>query len=127
MIKVLNDSVAIIATNQVRRAVTNSVNDSFRVISGIYQVKPLQSEEYRYSINQEFIAKVAESGMVTAIVNAWQSGAMVRRAVTNSVNDSFRVISGIYQVKPLQSSDHIRVAVTASIRSLSPKSLNPAW
>ncbi|WP_265088182.1 DUF4055 domain-containing protein [Klebsiella pneumoniae] len=30
----------------------------------------IKGEEYRYSINQEFIAKVAESGMVTAIVNA---------------------------------------------------------
>lgn len=29
-----------------------------------------------YTINQEFIAKVAESGMITAIVNAWQSGAL---------------------------------------------------
>ncbi|HBY5900384.1 TPA: DUF4055 domain-containing protein, partial [Klebsiella pneumoniae] len=36
----------------------------------------IKGEEYRYSINQEFIAKVAESGMVTAIVNAWQSGAI---------------------------------------------------
>jgi hypothetical protein len=45
----LSFAVAIIATNQVRRAVTNSVNDSFRVI---------------------------RSGMVTAIVNAWQSGAI---------------------------------------------------
>lgn len=30
-------AVAIIATNQVRRAVTNSVNDSFRVVSRIYK------------------------------------------------------------------------------------------
>ncbi|HBW7909126.1 TPA: DUF4055 domain-containing protein [Klebsiella pneumoniae] len=36
----------------------------------------IKGEEYRYSINQEFIAKVAESGMVTAIVNAWQYGAI---------------------------------------------------
>lgn len=42
----LSFAVAIIATNQVRRAVTNSVNDSFRVISGIYQVKPLQSSDH---------------------------------------------------------------------------------
>lgn len=33
-------------------------------------------ETTNFAITQEFIAKVAESGMVTAIVNAWQSGAI---------------------------------------------------
>jgi cobalamin-dependent methionine synthase I len=42
----------------------------------VRQISRHKGEEYRYSINQEFIAKVAESGMVTAIVNAWQSGAI---------------------------------------------------
>ncbi|MEN3754380.1 DUF4055 domain-containing protein [Mangrovibacter sp. SLW1] len=36
----------------------------------------LVSEDCSYTVNQEFIAKVAESGMVTAIVSAWQSGAL---------------------------------------------------
>ncbi len=36
----------------------------------------IKSEECRYTISQEFIARVADSGMVTAIVGAWQSGAM---------------------------------------------------
>lgn len=36
----------------------------------------MKGEATGYIVNQEFIAKVAESGMVTAIVNAWQSGAI---------------------------------------------------
>ncbi len=31
---------------------------------------------WSYTLNQEFIARVADSGMVSAIVSAWQSGAM---------------------------------------------------
>jgi hypothetical protein len=31
---------------------------------------------WSYALNQEFISRVADSGMVTAIVSAWQSGAM---------------------------------------------------
>ncbi|QCT21767.1 DUF4055 domain-containing protein [Jejubacter calystegiae] len=36
----------------------------------------MKGEEPTFVISQEFIAKVAESGMVTAIVSAWQSGAI---------------------------------------------------
>lgn len=34
------------------------------------------SGNWDYAINQEFISKVADSGMITAIVSAWQSGAI---------------------------------------------------
>ncbi|OCG46007.1 hypothetical protein A9G28_11040 [Gilliamella sp. Fer1-1] len=36
----------------------------------------LSVDDVIYSINQEFIAKVADSGMITSIVSSWQSGAI---------------------------------------------------
>lgn len=36
----------------------------------------LVAEDIIFSINQEFISKVADAGMITAIVNSWQSGAI---------------------------------------------------
>ena len=53
-----------------------------------------------YAINQEFIAKVAESGMVTAIVNAWQSGAI-------RDTDMVRALQKLDLIDPADSPDDI--------------------
>ncbi|EKY3200679.1 DUF4055 domain-containing protein [Cronobacter turicensis] len=35
-----------------------------------------QKQNAKYAVNQEFIARVADSGMISAIVSAWQTGAL---------------------------------------------------
>lgn len=57
-------------------------------------------QQAAYAINQEFIAKVAESGMVTAIVNAWQSGAI-------RDTDMIRALQKLDLINPADSPDDI--------------------
>lgn len=55
----------------------SNVSEAYsRVLAWCARYIGLKSETTTYTISQEFIARVAESGMVTAIVNAWQSGAI---------------------------------------------------
>lgn len=57
-----------------------------------------------YAINQEFIAKVAESGMVTAIVSAWQTGAI-------RDEDMVRAMQKIDLIDPADSPDDVMDAL----------------
>lgn len=60
----------------------------------------IKGESTSYTINQEFIAKVAESGMVTAIVNAWQSGAL-------RDSDMIRALQKLDLIDPADSPDEV--------------------
>lgn len=60
----------------------------------------INGDEPAYIINQEFIAKVAESGMVTAIVNAWQSGAL-------RDTDMIRALQKLDLINPSDSPDDV--------------------
>ncbi|WP_320750898.1 DUF4055 domain-containing protein [Enterobacter roggenkampii] len=60
----------------------------------------IKRESTSYTINQEFIAKVAESGMVTAIVNAWQSGAL-------RDSDMIRALQKLDLIDPADSPDEV--------------------
>ncbi len=60
----------------------------------------IKGDEPAYTINQEFIAKVAESGMVTAIVNAWQSGAL-------RDSDMIRALQKLDLIDPADSPDDV--------------------
>ena len=60
----------------------------------------IKGETTSYTINQEFIAKVAESGMVTAIVNAWQSGAL-------RDSDMIRALQKLDLIDPADSPDEV--------------------
>ncbi|HFN3565273.1 TPA: DUF4055 domain-containing protein [Enterobacter hormaechei] len=60
----------------------------------------IKGESTSYTINQEFIAKVAESGMVTVIVNAWQSGAL-------RDSDMIRALQKLDLIDPADSPDEV--------------------
>lgn len=60
----------------------------------------LKDDSPAYTINQEFIAKVAEFGMVTAIVNAWQSGAL-------RDTDMIRVLQKLDLIDPADNPDDV--------------------
>ncbi|MEG6183065.1 terminase small subunit [Enterobacter sichuanensis] len=60
----------------------------------------IKGDSTSYTINQEFIAKIAESGMVTAIVNAWQSGAL-------RDSDMIRALQKLDLIDPGDSPDEV--------------------
>ena len=60
----------------------------------------IADEDTGYDINQDFIAKVAESGMVTAIVSAWQSGAL-------RDTDMIRALQKLDLIDPADSPDDV--------------------
>lgn len=57
-------------------------------------------EKADYSINQEFIARVADSGMVAVLVSAWQSGAI-------RDSDLVRVLQKLDIIDPADSVDEV--------------------
>lgn len=71
----------------------------------------IKDESTSYTINQEFIAKVAESGMVTAIVNAWQSGAL-------RDTDMIRALQKLDLINPADSPDDVIDALRNQAPSL---------
>ncbi|EOC9361436.1 DUF4055 domain-containing protein, partial [Enterobacter hormaechei] len=71
----------------------------------------INGDEPAYIINQEFIAKVAESGMVTAIVNAWQSGAL-------RDTDMIRALQKLDLINPADSPDDVIDALRNQAPSL---------
>lgn len=72
----------------------------------------INDETTSYTINQEFIAKVAESGMVTAIVNAWQSGAL-------RDSDMIRALQKLDLIDPADSPDEVIDALRNQAPTLS--------
>jgi hypothetical protein len=55
----------------------SNVSEAYTLVLGwCARYLGIKGDTPSYTINQEFIAKVAESGMVSAIVSAWQSGAL---------------------------------------------------
>ena len=65
------------ASTSVLGICVSNVSEAYsRALAWCARYMGLKGEEPLFTINQEFIARVADSGMVSAIVNAWQSGAM---------------------------------------------------
>lgn len=56
--------------------VANVTEAYSRVLAWCARYLGVKNETTEFVISQEFIAKIAESGMLTAIVNAWQVGAI---------------------------------------------------
>ena len=70
-------------------------------------------EKADYTINQEFIARVADSGMVAVLVSAWQSGAI-------RDSDLVRVLQKLDIIDPADSVDE----VIDALRNANPKLLD---